>query len=644
MVESSELAAALAVGNPDNHNSIPGFLLKLRVLVEDGNIDDIIHWGPGGLTFVITNPVAFAEEILPVYFKHNHLASFVRQLNLYGFHKVTGVGDGGLVKTERECLEFRHPYFLRDKPEFLRLIKRKPAAHHKGSSEEKPEVSKEVQGQVSTGALMSVASAVQQVIAKQAETEKKLASLTTENEVLWREIASLHRKNMQQGQMVDKIIRQVEGATVVPRNRGKESQVKSTSSRFLVKLVQRPHKNNRNAPMSPATSGRPIPLMIERPSSQGINRDASGKATTTTSSTLGLSMESGSGSPPGPVIHDVTDLLRSSDGITVLNAEGYKSIAHAPTPMVQVMPSYVNVPSPDGRMTATACSSVGTGTDEPEISMPLSVQPATVMSEDGESPVGGNNVLIIDPVTNTYYAAPGISYVLDGNKVIVNADGTHVVEEVGKATMLDVKSEPVAIVVNSNSSNNNNGRQETRMSSGGGSTTSSSTRKRSSSTTTTNDIPEKRPAYSEDDLTVAVPSTSQGPSSGFASPPEPPLSQQFDVDKFLEYLTSSDAHFDLHELFKIASDPSVANKVHDEVNKSLSVANNNNNNNNNLHNNQLHQQQQQVPPQQQPSTSKILPDLSELIENESEEHESFYKGLEQSEFQNLDTPLADGLD
>jgi hypothetical protein len=113
MVESSEMSAALAVGTPDAHNSIPGFLLKLRVLVEDESIDDVIHWGPGGITFIITNAVVFSEEILPIYFKHNHLASFVRQLNLYGFHKVTGVSDGGLVKTERECLEFRHPYFLR---------------------------------------------------------------------------------------------------------------------------------------------------------------------------------------------------------------------------------------------------------------------------------------------------------------------------------------------------------------------------------------------------------------------------------------------------------------------------------------------------------------------------------------------------
>ena len=64
-----------------------------------------------------------ATELLPLYYKHNNMASFVRQLHIYGFHKVVSVDSG--AKLDKDHMEFSHPYFLRGHRDLFRLMKRK---------------------------------------------------------------------------------------------------------------------------------------------------------------------------------------------------------------------------------------------------------------------------------------------------------------------------------------------------------------------------------------------------------------------------------------------------------------------------------------------------------------------------------------
>ena len=52
-----------------------------HLLLEDLNTD-IFHFFQNGQSFLVLDEQRFAKEILPKYFKHNNMASFVRQLNM----------------------------------------------------------------------------------------------------------------------------------------------------------------------------------------------------------------------------------------------------------------------------------------------------------------------------------------------------------------------------------------------------------------------------------------------------------------------------------------------------------------------------------------------------------------------------------
>ncbi|XP_038654626.1 heat shock factor protein 1 isoform X7 [Scyliorhinus canicula] len=277
----------------DPHGSnVPAFLTKLWTLIEDPDTNELICWSASGNSFHVFDQGRFAKEVLPKYFKHNNMASFVRQLNMYGFRKVVNIEQGGLVKPEKDDTEFQHVYFIRGQEHLLENIKRKVTS----MSTVKPEEIK-----VRSDDVSKILTDVQIMKGKQENLDSKLHNMKHENEALWREVASLRQKHTQQQKVVNKLIQ------------------------FLISLVQ----SNRIIGVK-----RKIPLMLNdsssahsmpkynRPYSLEPLQESSQLTQTSTNFPAKNCYSSDNSTSSGPIISDITDLAQCNPSLAPsLNVE-----------------------------------------------------------------------------------------------------------------------------------------------------------------------------------------------------------------------------------------------------------------------------------------------------------------------------------
>ena len=85
-------------------------------MLNESKFSGIISWASTGTSFLITRIPDFTTLVLPQYFRHKNFSSFVRQLNMYDFHKERDTGD---------IQVYAHPCFIRGDKEKLCKIYRK---------------------------------------------------------------------------------------------------------------------------------------------------------------------------------------------------------------------------------------------------------------------------------------------------------------------------------------------------------------------------------------------------------------------------------------------------------------------------------------------------------------------------------------
>lgn len=203
-------ATASSVGAGSGRRSIPGFVNKLYRMVNEGST--LIRWTKDGVSFLVVRPEEFSRLVLPRYFKHNNFSSFVRQLNMYGFHKVPQLSQGSLsssahgsvsASSEDTSWEFTNPNFVRGRPDLLLQVRRKVGIKDDESVGFAPGGS---DGSTAAAAV-SILHEVAALRMQQTALRSDLSAIQRDSQLLWSETIAARERHQKQQAIIDKILR-----------------------------------------------------------------------------------------------------------------------------------------------------------------------------------------------------------------------------------------------------------------------------------------------------------------------------------------------------------------------------------------------------------------------------------------------------
>ncbi|VAI11570.1 unnamed protein product [Triticum turgidum subsp. durum] len=159
----------------DGGGMVAPFVAKTYAMVEDPATDAVVAWGPASNSFLVADPFAFSEMLLPAHFKHSNFSSFVSQLNTYGFRKV-----------DPDRWEFAHASFLRGQTHLLRRIVRRQNGGKRGGKDGRN--GKEEDDEESSSTMLAME--VVRLRNEQRATEERVAEM-------WRRVQDAERRPKQ---------------------------------------------------------------------------------------------------------------------------------------------------------------------------------------------------------------------------------------------------------------------------------------------------------------------------------------------------------------------------------------------------------------------------------------------------------------
>ncbi|KAF4576418.1 stress-responsive transcription factor hsf1 [Pleurotus pulmonarius] len=208
---------------------VPAFLQKLFEMVNDPSNADLIRWSDAGDSFFVLDHERFARQVLGRWFKHQNFSSFVRQLNMYGFHKIPHLQQGVLRSDqEAEFWNFEHPNFHRGQPDLLCLIQRKKQAPQSNdltndSSDPNPQSTSSpptnpdpspATATLGNGQVLDIHSIINGIAAikrHQTTISAELNQLKRSNQLLWQESLAARQRHQKHQDTINRILKFLAG-------------------------------------------------------------------------------------------------------------------------------------------------------------------------------------------------------------------------------------------------------------------------------------------------------------------------------------------------------------------------------------------------------------------------------------------------
>ncbi|KAM0793406.1 hypothetical protein ACM66B_000858 [Microbotryomycetes sp. NB124-2] len=130
-LDETELDDPTSPSSSSSTSKIKPFIAKLTHLVDNPDeFRDCIVWDDDGTSFIVSHASnRLLQEVLPKFFSHSNIHSFTRQLNVYGFTRMSQaeLADKLATVTTADYSGWSHPHFSRDDKSKLEQLTPKPS-------------------------------------------------------------------------------------------------------------------------------------------------------------------------------------------------------------------------------------------------------------------------------------------------------------------------------------------------------------------------------------------------------------------------------------------------------------------------------------------------------------------------------------